>query len=199
MTRPTHLLFLCVANSARSQMAEGLARSLFGSARRSSPAPGANPRASTPTRSRSSKEAGHRSGHATPRSPSTSRRPVGRLVITLCAEEVCPVFLGDVQPAALGDPGSRERRPDDRARQMLRAFARHATRSAPSSRHARIGGPSMTFIASEASAVRLRGQLLGRVAEIAAALFNLIADPNLALSRRLRSRCSGVRSSRGRD
>ncbi len=31
MSRPVHILFLCVANSARSQLAEGLAKSIFGS------------------------------------------------------------------------------------------------------------------------------------------------------------------------
>ncbi|MGZ5434408.1 MAG: arsenate reductase/protein-tyrosine-phosphatase family protein, partial [Thermoanaerobaculia bacterium] len=31
MNSDTTILFLCVANSARSQMAEGLARKLFGS------------------------------------------------------------------------------------------------------------------------------------------------------------------------
>jgi len=30
MTKPVHILFLCVANSARSQLAEGLAKSVFG-------------------------------------------------------------------------------------------------------------------------------------------------------------------------
>lgn len=30
MSKPTHILFLCVANSARSQLAEGLAKSIFG-------------------------------------------------------------------------------------------------------------------------------------------------------------------------
>lgn len=30
MHKPVHILFLCVANSARSQLAEGLAKSLFG-------------------------------------------------------------------------------------------------------------------------------------------------------------------------
>lgn len=31
MSKPVHILFLCVANSARSQLAEGLAKTLFGS------------------------------------------------------------------------------------------------------------------------------------------------------------------------
>lgn len=30
MSKPVHILFLCVANSARSQLAEGLAKSIFG-------------------------------------------------------------------------------------------------------------------------------------------------------------------------
>lgn len=30
MPKPVHILFLCVANSARSQLAEGLAKSIFG-------------------------------------------------------------------------------------------------------------------------------------------------------------------------
>ena len=31
MSKPINILFMCVANSARSQLAEGLARSIFGS------------------------------------------------------------------------------------------------------------------------------------------------------------------------
>lgn len=31
MSKPIHILFLCVANSARSQLAEGLAKSIYGS------------------------------------------------------------------------------------------------------------------------------------------------------------------------
>lgn len=31
MSKPTHILFLCVANSARSQLAEGLAKAILGS------------------------------------------------------------------------------------------------------------------------------------------------------------------------
>jgi arsenate reductase len=31
MPKTIHILFLCVANSARSQLAEGLAKSIFGS------------------------------------------------------------------------------------------------------------------------------------------------------------------------
>ena len=30
MSKPVHILFLCVANSARSQLAEGLVKKLFG-------------------------------------------------------------------------------------------------------------------------------------------------------------------------
>ena len=94
MTSAKSILFLCVANSARSQMAEGLARKLFGDAR---PRPERRQRALArePLRHRGDARAGHRSHdaplqvRATPSIPATVDT-----VITLCAEEVCPVFLG---------------------------------------------------------------------------------------------------------
>lgn len=86
------ILFLCVANSARSQMAEGLARDLFGASARVQSA-GSKPSRVNPWAIRAMAELGidlssHRSTAAADVDPSTVD-----LVITLCAEEVCPVFL----------------------------------------------------------------------------------------------------------
>ncbi len=127
------VLFLCVANSARSQMAEGLARTL-------APAGVAVYSAgSQPTRVRPEAIAvlaeigidisSHRSkavGEIAPELVDT--------VITLCAEEECPVFLGTARrlhwglpdPAAVtGDDGARLaafRATRDELRRRLREF-----------------------------------------------------------------------------
>jgi arsenate reductase (thioredoxin) len=86
------VLFLCVANSARSQMAEGLARDLFGDAVRVQSA-GSEPSRVNPFAIQAMAELGidlsaHRS-----KSVETIDPDDVDLVITLCAEEVCPVFL----------------------------------------------------------------------------------------------------------
>lgn len=90
---PRHVLFLCVANSARSQMAEGIARSLAPPGVTVSSA-GSRPSQVNPLAIRALDELGiDLRGH---RSKSVETiDPVGvDAVITLCAEEVCPVFLG---------------------------------------------------------------------------------------------------------
>src|SRR3954471_11421282 len=84
------LLFLCVANSARSQMAEGLARTLFGRLVRVQSA-GSQPSRVNPYAVAAMREvgidiAGHRSKSVDEIDPAS----VGA-VITLCAEEVCPL------------------------------------------------------------------------------------------------------------
>jgi arsenate reductase len=91
--RPRHILFLCVGNSARSQMAEGIARSLAPEGVRVSSA-GSVPSIVRPEAIRALGEIGidisaHRSKGLDSIDPSTVDA-----VITLCAEEVCPVFLG---------------------------------------------------------------------------------------------------------
>ena len=90
---PRGLLFLCVANSARSQMAEGIARALAQSSVIVHSA------GSQPTRVRP--EAIAVLGEigidiSTHRSKSVSDIPADQVdtVITLCGEEECPVFLG---------------------------------------------------------------------------------------------------------
>ena len=87
------LLFLCVANSARSQMAEGLARDLFGSAARVQSA-GSRPSRVNPLAIEVLAEQGlDISGQHSKSVDSIDPGGVD-VVVTLCAEEVCPVFLG---------------------------------------------------------------------------------------------------------
>ncbi len=91
--QPKHVLFLCVANSARSQMAEGLARSLAPSGVKVSSA-GSAPSKLNPLAVKALAELGlDISAHS---SKSVDDIPPGDVdvVVTLCAEEVCPVFLG---------------------------------------------------------------------------------------------------------
>lgn len=87
------VVFLCVANSARSQMAEGLARALFGGRVRVQSA-GSQPSRVNPYAIEAMREIGidiavHRSKSVDDIDPSG----VG-VVITLCAEEVCPLWPG---------------------------------------------------------------------------------------------------------
>lgn len=93
MSAKTKVLFLCVANSARSQMAEGLARHLFGDKLEVQSA-GSRATMVHPLAIEVMHEIGidissHRSKSADTIDPKTVD-----LVITLCADEVCPVFLG---------------------------------------------------------------------------------------------------------
>ena len=84
------LLFLCVANSARSQMAEGLARKRFGDRLRVQSA-GSRPSRVNPWAIKVMREVGV--DLATHDSKSVESIDANT-VVTLCAEEVCPVFLG---------------------------------------------------------------------------------------------------------
>src|SRR5512140_2128572 len=113
--RPGHILFLCVAHSARSQMAEGIARSLAPRGDIVSSA-GSEPSSVRPQASQGLGESGidisaHRSkgvGAIDPGSVDT--------VITLCAEEVCPVFPGKAArlhwgfPDPAGETGGEDRK-----------------------------------------------------------------------------------------
>lgn len=90
--KPQSMLFLCVANSARSQMAEGVARHLFGGAIRVQSA-GSQPSHVRPEAIQVLGELGiDISGHHS-KSVETIAPESVDTVITLCAEEVCPVFL----------------------------------------------------------------------------------------------------------
>jgi len=89
--RPVSLLFLCVANSARSQMAEGIARALAPPGVRVYSA-GSSPAVVNPLAIQAMAEIGiDITGH---RSKPVADVPIDTidLVVTLCADEVCPVF-----------------------------------------------------------------------------------------------------------
>ncbi|MFU8806158.1 MAG: arsenate reductase ArsC [Bradymonadaceae bacterium] len=86
------VLFLCVANSARSQMAEGLARHIFDDEVRVQSA-GSAPSRVNPLAVAVMSEIGIDLAAHTSKSVETIDPESVDLVITLCAEEVCPVFL----------------------------------------------------------------------------------------------------------
>lgn len=103
------ILFLCVANSARSQMAEGLARARFGE-RVVVQSAGSEPSTVNPYAVEVMKEVGvdlstHRSKSVDSIDPATVDT-----VITLCAEEVCPAFLGGARRLhwPIPDPASKD-------------------------------------------------------------------------------------------
>lgn len=90
-----NLLFMCVANSARSQMAEGIARSVFGK-RAVVESAGSHPAGVNPLAVKALAEKGiDISAHRSKSVEALSAPFLEQLdyVITLCAEEVCPVLL----------------------------------------------------------------------------------------------------------
>lgn len=91
--RPRHILFMCVANSARSQLAEGIARSLAPESVKISSA-GSQPSVVRPQAISVLEESGIDISHHRSKSVQAVATNSVDAVITLCAEEVCPVFLG---------------------------------------------------------------------------------------------------------
>ena len=115
------ILFLCVANSARSQMAEGLGRMLFGD-RVAVQSAGSEPSQVNPYAIEVMRELGvdlttHRSKSVQSIDPATVAT-----VITLCAEEVCPLFLGQARRLhwPIPDPASND--PELTREQLLTRF-----------------------------------------------------------------------------
>ena len=90
------ILFLCVANSARSQMAEALARHVLGERVRIQSA-GSRPGEVHPYARLVLEERGIDSGHQHSKSVDEIESDSVDLVITLCADEVCPLCLGDAR------------------------------------------------------------------------------------------------------
>jgi thioredoxin type arsenate reductase len=97
------ILFLCVANSARSQMAEGIARKLLPAEVRVWSA-GSRPTRVWPEAIAVLREIGiDISAH---RSKAVAEIPAAEVdtVITLCGEEECPLFLGKAERLHWGLP-----------------------------------------------------------------------------------------------
>lgn len=88
----TGLLFLCVANSARSQMAEGLARARYGSRVRVQSA-GSRPSQVNPLAVEVMAEVGIDISEQRSKSVDTIDPSMVDIVVTLCADEVCPTIL----------------------------------------------------------------------------------------------------------
>lgn len=111
---PKHVLFLCVANSARSQMAEGVARSLAAAGVRVSSA-GSEPSQVRAQAIEALAEIGiDAASHRSKRFDEFHDVGVD-CVITLCAEENCPVWLGDAWRVhwALPDPAAAKGSDED--------------------------------------------------------------------------------------
>ena len=101
--KPRHILFMCVANSARSQIAEGLARAAAPKGVRISSA-GSEPKTVNPLAIDVLSEIGiDISAHRSKAVDEIDSRSVDA-VITLCAEEVCPVFFGPAKRLHWGMP-----------------------------------------------------------------------------------------------
>lgn len=104
----THMLFLCVANSARSQMAEGLARQLFGPEYTIQSA-GSKPSFVHPLAIQALSELGIDTTSHSSKAVQEIDLDQVELIITLCADEVCPVVSAHVRRLhwPLPDPAVR--------------------------------------------------------------------------------------------
>jgi arsenate reductase len=103
------LLFLCVANSARSQMAEGLARHLLGPGAEVMSA-GSAPTKPNPYAIEAMKDRGIDIATHTSKSFAALDAAAFDYVITLCAEEICPWLPGKTQRLhwPIDDPASSD-------------------------------------------------------------------------------------------
>jgi len=89
---PKHVLFLCVQNSARSQLAEGIGRALAGPGVKVSSA-GSKPTQVRPEAIQVLNEIGMDISSQRSNGFEEVEDPV-ELVVTLCQDEVCPAWLG---------------------------------------------------------------------------------------------------------
>jgi arsenate reductase len=117
-----NILFLCVANSARSQMAEGLARDFFkkNKIKATVQSAGSKPSTLNPLAIQAMQEMElDISGQ---RSKSVDEIPKEKVdtVITVCEEELCPTFFGEALQLHWGfqDPAQ----PDLSEEQQLKLF-----------------------------------------------------------------------------
>ena len=131
------ILFMCVANSARSQLAEGLAKQILGT-RAEIQSAGSQPSQVNPFAIQALNEIGIDTRHHSSKSVDDLLPEfIANLdcVITLCAEEVCPVILSNAKklhwplPDPAGKGGSDEvqlnrfRATRDELKRRLEAFA----------------------------------------------------------------------------
>ncbi|MBK6765420.1 MAG: arsenate reductase ArsC [bacterium] len=101
--QPRHLLFLCVANSARSQLAEGIARHLAPSDVKISSG-GSKPSVIRPQVIEVLSEVGIDASQQYSKGLDDIALTSVTAVITLCQEEVCPVFIRPVLQLHWGLP-----------------------------------------------------------------------------------------------
>ncbi len=103
------VLFLCVANSARSQMAEGLARHLLGPGAEVMSA-GSAPTKPNPYAIEAMADRGIDITTHTSKSFASLDAATFDYVITLCAEEICPWLPGKTQRLhwPIDDPASND-------------------------------------------------------------------------------------------
>ncbi len=141
MLKAKGILFLCVANSARSQMAEGLARAHLGETRPVQSA-GSQPSTVNPYAVEVMRELGIELTGQHSKSVDTIDPATVGTVVTLCAEEVCPVFLGHVERLhwPIADPATSD--PTVTREELLARF-----RAARDELRSRIAGLSLTSVA----------------------------------------------------
>lgn len=116
---PRHILFLCVQNSARSQLAEGIARFLAPPGVTVSSA-GSSPAFVRPQAIQVLREIGIDISAQRSKAIEAIEAVSVDAVVTLCAEEVCPVFLGSAVRLHWGLPDPAKAPGDDEPR--LNAF-----------------------------------------------------------------------------
>lgn len=116
------ILFLCVANSARSQMAEGLARELL-SPRIEVASAGSEPSRINPYAVAAMRDIGIDISQQFSKSAADFDIGSIDLVVTLCAEEVCPVLPARVQRLhwPIADPAAGQA--DATAEELAARFA----------------------------------------------------------------------------
>ena len=107
-----NILFMCVANSARSQLAEGVAKQVFGP-KATIQSAGSLPTKVNPYALRALKEVGIETSLLNSKAVEDLPRDfVDQLdyVITLCAEEVCPVIISKATKLhwPLPDPAGKD-------------------------------------------------------------------------------------------
>jgi arsenate reductase (thioredoxin) len=112
---PKGLLFLCVANSARSQIGEGVARLMAPSDVKVQSA-GSHPTGVRPEAAAVLAELGIDTSTHTSKNVSEIDPETVDTVITLCAEEACPVFLGQAHRLHWGLPDPAAVEGDDETR-----------------------------------------------------------------------------------